>query len=157
MNEIESTIINSTSTSATADVDVVAVAVGRFAQKLRAARRHGGDPSLREMASTIGNQPARTGLRQVSAATLGRALTGEKLPKWWVVEGLLIACHADRTTTVYRKVRKAWLEVAELIDPIGVDADEFAEDDDESDVVPVHLALVRDHELTFPDHRRTGS
>jgi hypothetical protein len=169
MSEIESTTFtNSTFTSTydstlngtctstpSPDVDVVAIKVRGFAQKLRAARRHGGDPSLRDMVRTIENQPARTGIRQVSAATLGRALTGDKFPKWWVVEGLLVACRADQSTTVYRKIRKAWLEVAELIDPIGVNVDEFAETDDEPGE-PVHLALVREPAQTRR-YRSTGS
>ena len=160
MSEFESTPITdptfTRTTTPSPDVDVVAVKVRGFAQKLRAARRHGGDPSLRDMSRITKHQSQRTDVREVSAATLGRALAGEKFPKWWVVEGLLVACRADPSTTVYRKVRTAWLEVAELIDPIGVDADEFAETDDEPAEEPVHLAVVREPAPTRR-YRMTGS
>ncbi len=67
-----------------------------------------------------------------------------------------MACRADHSSTVYRKVRTAWLEVAALIDPIGVDADEFAETDDEPAEEPAHLAVVCEPVATRR-YRMTGS
>ncbi|MEO7196087.1 MAG: hypothetical protein ABIZ05_14960 [Pseudonocardiaceae bacterium] len=105
----------------TADPAEVTAAVQKFSLQLRAVRRRAGDPSLRDMVYRVDNEPAKSGLKPVSVSTLGRALVGKKFPKWWVVEGLLVACRADDTTR--EKVQSAWYVIAEMITPIGFDVD----------------------------------
>jgi hypothetical protein len=100
--------IEFTSTTRREDVEA---AVRRFARELRVVRRHAGDPPFRALARRM----------SFSVSTLTRALSGEKFPKWPVVEALLEACRADAATRA--SMKRSWCAVAEMRTPIGDELD----------------------------------
>lgn len=109
-------------------------AMRRFAHLLRAAKRHTGDPTLREIERIVELRASEGHkVRSVSPATLSRAMSGKTFPRWWTVEALLVGCGAGNSTAVYRKVRDVWMAVAEVLEPLGVDDDEFVENDEEAE------------------------
>src|SRR5215469_6428916 len=75
----------------------IQIKIEQFAKALRWVRRQDGDPSYRDLHRQM----------QYSIATISRALSGKSLPRWDVTEQFLRACHTR------------WLEITELISPIG--------------------------------------
>lgn len=102
-----------TSTDLATSTNVVdpAAATRGFADVLRVVRRRAGDPSFRFMARKT----------SFSVSTLTRAFSGEKFPKWPVVQKLLELFDVDTDTST--AVRRAWCQAANIITPIREDVD----------------------------------
>ncbi|RKS71191.1 helix-turn-helix protein [Actinomadura pelletieri DSM 43383] len=102
-------------------MDEVEQKVQRFALGLRHVRRHAGDPSYRTLSNKM----------NYSYSTVSRMLNGQIFPRWETVEQFLRACKVNENALDGRW-RTRWLEIAELISPIGEtvpyeDDDEFAD------------------------------
>lgn len=89
----------------------VTAAIAEFARTVRVVRRRAGDPPFRTLARTT----------SYSVSTITRALGGQKLPKWPVVDELLDAFRADDSARA--AVKKSWCAAAERLAPIGVEPD----------------------------------
>ncbi|MFI0453686.1 helix-turn-helix domain-containing protein [Actinomadura sp. 6N118] len=82
--------------------------IQRFALGLRHVRRRAGDPSYRALSQKM----------NYSYSTVSRMLNGQMFPRWGTVEQFLRACKVTENA-IDGRWRARWLEIAELVSPIG--------------------------------------
>jgi transcriptional regulator with XRE-family HTH domain len=94
--------------------------VQRFAGRLRWARRQAGDPSYRELERQM----------EYSISSISRGLSGRSFPRWEFTEKFLRACRVPEHR-VQGPWRNRWIEIAELVSPLGDDVPREDEPDHE--------------------------
>jgi transcriptional regulator with XRE-family HTH domain len=82
--------------------------IEQFAQGMRWSRRQDGDPPYREISRQMG----------YSISSISRVLSGKSFPRWHFTEQFLRACHVPEEH-ISGRWHTRWLEIAELIDPLG--------------------------------------
>jgi transcriptional regulator with XRE-family HTH domain len=90
--------------------------VQRFAMNLRRARRNAGDVPYRELAKET----------NYSISSISRILNGKNFPRWPFTEKFLRICKISEAQ-IDGAWRRRWLEIAELMSPLGDDGQDDAE------------------------------
>lgn len=103
----------------------VQLEVSNFAMSLRRARRNAGEVPYREIAKETG----------YSISSISRILNGKNFPRWAFTEKFLHTCKISEAR-INGHWHHRWLEIAELLSPLGDDGQDGDETGDDAPAAP---------------------